>query len=117
MGETFEALDQLDILPVWSKGIGVRSAPKSMFSVVLTPPKQINLVLLTPFYIDAHLHPHGIFGLLLQTEVIQDLKISFAQKKWLEELNKKWHDSHPLPPTLKIQPGFGVAMTSKKQRE
>lgn len=82
-----------------------------------SPTAEITMLLQTPFYLDAHMQPNGMFALLLSDESIKELKITADQQKRLEKVKTSWDQKHPLPTELTVDLKFGSNMSSKKQRE
>ena len=83
----------------------------------MSPPDEINMLLETPFYLDAHMQPNGMFALLLSDEVVTELKSTPEQVKRLKSLKTTWNRENPLPSELSVELKFGSNMSSKTQRE
>ncbi len=83
----------------------------------MSPPDEINMLLKTPFYLDAHMQPNGMFALLLSDEVVKELKFTPDQHDQLKKLKTTWEQENPLPAELSVELSFGSNMTSKTQRE
>ncbi len=118
VGEKCEALGELHILPFYYEKRGLRlDRTRSGMNYTIEPPEGIHMLVLTPFYVDAPMHPHGMFALILHDVGVKELGITVEQKKQLEVLKEEWSLVNPLPSRLRISPEFGTNMTSKKQRE
>lgn len=89
---------------------------KFVSSFTMSPPDPTMMLLQTPFYLDAHMQPHGMFALLLSHELVADLKITPDQYERIRKLKSTWDLEHPLPPELRVELSFGANMSSKKQR-
>ena len=74
------------------------------------------MLLQTPFYLDAHMQPHGMFALLLSDELVKDLKCTPDQLERLKKLREAWCQENPLPGELSVELKFGSNMSSKEQR-
>lgn len=75
------------------------------------------MLLQTPFYLDAHMQPNGMFALLLSDEVVEELRFTPDQMDRLKKLKSTWEQENPLPRELSVELSFGSNMTSKTQRE
>ncbi len=89
----------------------------SVVRFTMSPPDEFIMLLQTPFYLDAHMQPNGMFALLLSDEVVEELRFTPDQMDRLKKLKSTWEQENPLPRELSVELSFGSNMTSKTQRE
>lgn len=116
LGDPLELPDQLQRqLTNFSRGEFWNTSSRSMMGGIINP-SEIDLILQTPYYIDAPFQPHALFEILLIRDFVRDLDLSQHQVARVKALKQDWLKLNPLPESLKIRTEFGWSRTSKQQR-
>ena len=81
-------------------------------------PELGKLLHLTHPHLDAKIHPHALFDLLLTEDVRRDLKLSELQVNQLTQAQQSWISNNPLPDeNISVRKEMGLNMTTQGMRE
>ncbi len=81
-------------------------------------PELGKLLHLTHPHLDAKIHPHALFDLLLTEDVRRDLKLSELQVNQLTQSQKSWINNSPFPDEdISVRKEMGLNMTTQGMRE
>ncbi len=81
-------------------------------------PELGKLLHLTHPHLDAKIHPHALFDLLLTEDVRRDLKLSELQVNQLTQAQQSWNSNNPLPDEyISVREEMGLNMTTQGMRD